>query len=268
VSAGVSTLYGEDAAATLPAGARYDTVVDNNGKSLDVVGPVIAAARKAGASQFLFISSAGVYKTGDELPHLEGDPVKADAEHVLVEDALRSGDMQWSSFRPQYLTGYGSNKDCEEWFFDRLARGRALPIPGSGVQLTCVAHAEDIAAMVACAVAQPQVAHGRIFNAVADRAISLDGMARLCAKVAGVEKPNIVHYDPKAAGVDVKKAFPFRPVHFYSEPRQAMALLGWAPKWTLEAALRERWDFFQASGRAKKDKAFELDDQVLAHLKK
>jgi hypothetical protein len=25
-----------------------------------------------------------------------------------------------SAFRPQYITGYGSNKDCEEWFFGRM----------------------------------------------------------------------------------------------------------------------------------------------------
>jgi hypothetical protein len=35
----------------------------------------------------------------------------------------------------------------------------------------------------------------------------------------------IVHYDPAAvlegAGVDVKKAFPFRPIHFYSYPARA-----------------------------------------------
>ncbi|KAE9445013.1 hypothetical protein C3L33_23089, partial [Rhododendron williamsianum] len=40
-----------------------------------------------------------------------------------------------------------------------------------------------------------------------DRPVTLDGMANLCAKAAGLQ---IVHYDPKAVGVDVKKAFPFR----------------------------------------------------------
>ena len=253
----------------LPAGARFDVVVDNNGKDMESVGPVIAFAQAAGASQFLFVSSAGIYKVSDQLPMLEGDAVSEDAGHVAVEAALRAGSMPWSSFRPQYLTGYGSNKDCEEWFFDRLARGRAIPIPAPGVQLTVVSHSEDIAAMLALAVAHPDKAAGQIFNAVTDRAVSLDGMARLCAAAAGVEKPVIVHYPPKGVeGVDVKKAFPFRPVHFYAEPRKAKSLLGWAPKWGLEAALRERWEFYVASGRGKKDKAFEDDDRILAHLAK
>jgi nucleoside-diphosphate-sugar epimerase len=133
--------------------------------------------------------------------------------------------------------------------------------------MTVVAHAEDLATMLTAAVGNA-AANGQIFNAVTDRAISLDGMARLCAKVAGKEA-QIVHYDPKKVeGVDVKKAFPFRPVHFYAEPRAAKRLLGWTPKWTLEAALKERWDFFQASGRGKKDKAFADDDLILAAVKK
>jgi nucleoside-diphosphate-sugar epimerase len=243
-------------------------VVDNNGKDLAAVAPVLALAQSSGASQFLFVSSAGIYKTGDELPHVEGDAVKADAGHVEVEAALAKGSLSWASFRPQYLTGYGSNKDCEEWFFDRIARGRPIPIPEPGVQLTVVAHSEDIAAMLAAAIAQPETAHGRIFNAVADRCVTLDGFARMCAAAAGAGKPEIVHYNAKKVGVDVKKAFPFRPVHFYAEPREAKSLLGWAPKWKLEDALAERWAFYVASGRGKKDKAFEDDDTILKAIQK
>ncbi len=105
--AGVSALFGDIPAlsSVLPSGATFDVVVDNNGKDMDAVGPVIEAAKKHKAAQFLFVSSAGIYKTGDELPHLEGDAVKADAGHALVENALRAGSMQWASFRPQYLTG-------------------------------------------------------------------------------------------------------------------------------------------------------------------
>jgi nucleoside-diphosphate-sugar epimerase len=66
---------------------------------------VIEAAKAAKAGQFVFVSSAGMYKTSDEVPFLEGDKVKEDAGHALVEEALRKGSMKWASFRPQYLTG-------------------------------------------------------------------------------------------------------------------------------------------------------------------
>lgn len=63
--------------------------------------------------------------------------------------------------------------------------------------------------MLTLAVENPDAASGHIFNCVSDRTITLDGMAKLCAQAAG--KPvEIVHYDPKAVGIDARKAFPFR----------------------------------------------------------
>lgn len=63
--------------------------------------------------------------------------------------------------------------------------------------------------MLSLAVENTAAANGKIFNCVSDRAVTLDGMARLCAKAAGLPV-EIVHYDPKAVGIDAKKAFPFR----------------------------------------------------------
>lgn len=63
--------------------------------------------------------------------------------------------------------------------------------------------------MLTMAVEKAESASGNIFNCVSDRAVTLDGMARLCAKAAGLDV-EIIHYDPKAVGVDAKKAFPFR----------------------------------------------------------
>ncbi|KAG5230758.1 mRNA-binding family protein [Salix suchowensis] len=62
---------------------------------------------------------AGIYKLTDELPHDEGDVVKADAGHVGVEKYIAEIFSSWAIFRPQYMIGSGNNKDCEECFFDR-----------------------------------------------------------------------------------------------------------------------------------------------------
>ena len=48
------------------------------------------------------------------------------------------------------------------------------------------------------AVEKPEAACYNIFNCVSDRAVTLDGMARLCAEAASLPV-EIVHYDPKAA---------------------------------------------------------------------
>ncbi|EHA8587444.1 hypothetical protein COCNU_scaffold002246G000020 [Cocos nucifera] len=90
-----------------------------------------------------------------------------------------------------------------------IVRNRPVPIPGSGVQLTNISHVRDLSGMLSLAVEKSLAANGKIFNCVCDRAVTLDGMARLCAKAAEQEL-KIVHYDPKALRIDSRKAFPFR----------------------------------------------------------
>jgi nucleoside-diphosphate-sugar epimerase len=61
------------------AGTTFDVVVDNNGKDMDAVRPILEFAQSCGAQQFLFVSSCGVYKATDCPPLIETDAVKADA---------------------------------------------------------------------------------------------------------------------------------------------------------------------------------------------
>ncbi|KAJ1686071.1 hypothetical protein LUZ63_017461 [Rhynchospora breviuscula] len=268
VSAGGKTIWGDPSEVEkVVGGAAFDVVLDNNGKDLDAVKPVIDWAKSANVSQFLFISSAGIYKTSDEVPHVEGDPVKEDAGHVAVEKYIASLSFpSWATFRPQYMTGSGNNKDCEEWFFDRIARNRPVPIPGSGMQLTSISHVRDLSSMLTLAVEKPVAANGNIFNCVCDRAVTFNGLAKLCAQAAGSEL-KIVYYDPKEAGVDAKKAFPFRNMHFYSEPRAAKEILGWKSTTNLPEDLKERFAEYVSIGRDKKELKFEVDDKILNSLK-
>ncbi|CDP03629.1 unnamed protein product [Coffea canephora] len=267
VSANGRTVWGDPAdIGKVLEGATFDAVLDNNGKDLDAVRPVADWAKSSGVKQFLFISSAGIYKPTDEPPHVEGDVVKADAGHVGVEKYISEIFESWAVFRPQYMIGSGNNKDCEEWFFDRIVRGRPVPIPGSGMQLTNIAHVRDLSSMLTLAVENAAAANGNIFNCVSDRAVTLDGMARLCAQAAGLSV-EIVHYNPKAVGIDAKKAFPFRNMHFYAEPRAAKEILGWKGTTNLPEGLKERFNEYVQIGRDKKEMKFEIDDKILASLK-
>ncbi|KAL5860248.1 hypothetical protein ACOSQ4_001544 [Xanthoceras sorbifolium] len=267
VSAGGKTVWGDPAEVEkVVGGAAFDVVLDNNGKDLDTVRPVADWANSSGVKQFLFISSAGIYKPTDEPPHVEGDVVKADASHVAVEKYIAENCGNWAAFRPQYMIGSGNNKDCEEWFFDRIVRNRPVPIPGSGMQLTNISHVKDLSSMLTLAVENPKAACCNIFNCVSDRAVTLDGMAKLCAQAAGLPV-EIVHYDPKAVGIDAKKAFPFRNMHFYAEPRAAKDILGWCSTTHLPEDLKERFEEYVKIGRDKKPMQFELDDKILESLK-
>ncbi|KAK1412557.1 hypothetical protein QVD17_33912 [Tagetes erecta] len=267
VEGGGKTVWGDvDAVGSVLEGLKFDIVLDNNGKDLDAVKPVADWAKSSGAERFLFISSAGIYVPTEQPPHVEGDIVNAKAGHVAVEKYISEVFENWTSFRPQYMIGSGNNKDCEEWFFDRIVRGRPVPIPGSGMQLTNISHVRDLSSMLIKAIDNPTVANGKIFNCVADRAVTLDGMAKLCAQVAGLPV-KIVHYDPQSVGIDGKKAFPFRNMHFYAEPRAAKDLLGWKCTTNLPEDLKERYEEYVKIGRDKKDVKFDLDDKILEYLK-
>ncbi|XVF80431.1 hypothetical protein PTKIN_Ptkin15bG0072100 [Pterospermum kingtungense] len=267
VSAGGKTIWGDPAdVGKVVAGATFDVVLDNNGKDLDTVRPVADWAKSSGVKQFLYISSAGIYKPTDEPPHVEGDVVKATAGHVGVEKYIAEIFSSWAIFRPQYMIGSGNNKDCEEWFFDRIVRKRPVPIPGSGMQLTNIAHVRDLSFMLTLALEKPEAACCNIFNCVSDRAVTLDGMAKLCAEAGGLPV-EIVHYDPEAVGIDAKKAFPFRNMHFYSEPRAAKDILGWNGTTNLPEDLKERFEEYVKIGRDKKPMQFEIDDKILEALK-
>ncbi|GAB2281243.1 Chloroplast stem-loop binding protein of 41 kDa a, chloroplastic [Dionaea muscipula] len=267
VRVGGKTVWGDPADVGKAVGeAAFDVVLENNGKDLDTIRPVVDWAKSSGVQQFLYISSAGIYKPTDEPPHVEGDVVKADASHVGAEEYIAQIFSSWAIFRPQYMIGSGNNKDCEEWFFDRIVRDRPVPIPGSGMQLTNISHVRDLSSMLTLAVEKPTAASGNVFNCVSDRAITLNGMAKLCAQAVG-RSVNIVHYDPKTIGADAKKAFPFRTVHFYAEPRAAKDILGWTGTTNLAEDLKERFEEYVKIGRDKKPIKFELDDKILGSLK-
>lgn len=81
--------------------------------------------------------------------------------------------------------------------------------------MTNISHVRDLASMIALAIEKPDAANGTTFNAVSDRGVTFNGLVKFCAAAAGKE-PKIVYYDPKAVGVDAKKAFPFRNMVIWS----------------------------------------------------
>lgn len=69
----------------------------------------------------------------------------------------------------QYIYGPLTNKrDYLDWFFDRVARGRTLPLPKHGDQFTTLTHVEDIASLLASVVDNAKAVN-QIFNAASDR---------------------------------------------------------------------------------------------------
>ncbi len=246
----------------------FDAVFDNNGRELSDTQPLVELFNGK-VQHFIYVSSAGVYKKSDQMPHVEGDAVDPNSRHkgkFHTEDYLKEQGVPFTSIRPVYIYGPGNYNPLEQWFFDRIVRGRALPIPGSGMAMTQLGHCADLAdAMVA--VLGNEKAIGQIYNISGERYVSFDGLAKACAIAAGKspEDLNLVHYDPKAFDFGKKKAFPMRVQHFFADIHKAKADLNWTPRFDLISGLKDSFvSDFQANQRAKAELDTSLDDEILS----
>jgi nucleoside-diphosphate-sugar epimerase len=179
---------------------------------------------------------------------------KPNAPHSGVEAVLEGSTLPYTVFQPLYIYGAYTNKDCEQWFLDRIVRGRPVPIPAPGVQLVTLSHVDDLAAAMAAVVGN-------------DGAITLVGIVNTLAKAAGVEA-EVVLYDPKSVELEKGEGFPFRTGHFFASAEKTKKVLNWKPEHTFLGDAAERVAAYRASGRDKKDIKFTGDDKILAAVKK
>mmetsp|Transcript_1971 Transcript_1971/g.4448 ORF Transcript_1971/g.4448 Transcript_1971/m.4448 type:complete len:360 (+) Transcript_1971:37-1116(+) len=253
---------------TWPKG-DFEVVYDNNGKDLESCKPLIDQ-HMGKAKHYVFVGSAGAYNANSIEPcHYEGDARKASAGHVEVEKYLELINMPYTVFQPLYIYGPHTAKDCEQWFIDRIARDRPVPIPAPGIQLTTLTHVEDVATMLASVPGNPN-AVGQHYNVCSDRCISFVGIVNAISKAMGKE-PNVLLYDPAALGLGKSgkaEGFPFRTIHFFANSDKAKMELGWQPKHSFVGDVNDLVDAYFASGRDKKDIDFSIDDKIIQAMRK
>ena len=248
-------------------GESFDAVFDNNGRELSDTQP-LAEIFKDQVKHFVYVSSAGVYRAADQMPHREGDPVDPNSRHKgkhHTEAYLSSAGMPWTSVRPTYIYGPQNYNDLEAWFFDRITRNRPLPIPGNGLHLTQFGHVQDLAQAMAAVLGNEQ-AKGEIYNVSGDRFVTFDGLARACAQAAGESPDNLqlVHYDPKQFDFGKRKAFPIRVQHFFADVSKAKNQLNWQPEYDLVSGLKDSFqNDYLASNRQEVEVDFSLDEEIL-----
>jgi nucleoside-diphosphate-sugar epimerase len=249
-----------------PVAADFDVVFDMCSREQADAAPLIDMLAPTKA-HYVYMSSAGVYAKSETMPHVEGDAVDHACRHkgkLNTEDYIRSKGLPYTSIRPTYIYGAGNYNPLETYFFERIDRGRPVCIPGHGAHLTGLGHVRDLASAMAAVAARPDVSVGQVYNIQDRQAVTFDGVATLCAAAMGKTAPVILHYDPKDFDFGKRKAFPFRPVHFFTSPTKAIRDLGWAPEYDLRKGLADAYqnDYLvkKAAGKLKGD--FACDDIV------
>ncbi|KAM0954544.1 putative NAD-dependent epimerase/dehydratase, NAD(P)-binding domain superfamily [Dioscorea sansibarensis] len=241
----------------------FDVVYDINGREAVEVEPILDALPNL--KQYIYCSSAGVYKKSELLPHFETDEVDPKSRHkgkLETESLLDSRGVNWTSIRPVYIYGPLNYNPVEEWFFHRLKAGRPIPIPNSGIQITQLGHVKDLAKAFIKVLCHPK-ASKQVYNISGSKYVTFDGLARACAKAAGFPEPEIIHYNPKEFDFGKKKAFPFRDQHFFASIEKATQELDWTPEFDLITGLADSYNLDFGRGTFRKAADFSTDDMIL-----
>nr|WP_199290496.1 NAD-dependent epimerase/dehydratase family protein [Leptolyngbya sp. FACHB-36] len=250
------------------ANREFDAIFDNNGRELSDTQP-LAEIFQNRVQHFIYMSSAGVYLKSDQMPHIEGDAVDPKSRHKGKHDTeiyLAEHGLPFTSIRPTYIYGPQNYNDLEAWFFDRIVRDRPVPIPGHGQHFTQFGHVKDLAQAMSHVLGN-STATQQIYNVSGDRAVTFDGLARVCAAAVGKSPDDVkvVHYDPKKFDFGKRKAFPMRAQHFFASIEKAKAELNWTPAYDLLSGLKDSFqNDYLASGRDRAEVDFSTDDEILA----
>jgi hypothetical protein len=276
LSDGVKIIYGPISDHSMTSldvdGGNFDFVVDNWSKSREDFHFVKSLLPSANTlKQYLFISSAGMYKTVDGVqPHIETDAVKDSNGPRTVELACMEAGLPYTFMRPQYIYGPKSNKKYLDYFIGRALRKLPIPIPMSGEQLLGVTHIDDVCSMIALAIGN-DAALNEIFNCGTDIYLSYIGLCSIIHDACGnsAEDMKYFFYDPKDFDTFTKNdpVFPFRRETFITNIDKIKTKLKWKSSHTLAGDIADLVAQYKAAGGMEQEwdeKELICDLQIIA----
>jgi nucleoside-diphosphate-sugar epimerase len=272
---------GELPAALAPHASDFDAVFDNTAYEVSDIEPLVELF-DGRVDHYVFTSSVAVYRRSFVQPVTEdfrvheavaNQPLRAYGvgkvmcERYLMERHARTG-FPATSVRVTHTVGPRSPLPTRDpGFFARLEQERPILIPGDGFPFIHVIHIDDAASLL-IAVAGKERAAGEIYNAAGAEFASILGTVHLMARTVGVD-PQIVQVP-----LDVLRRHGRAVIHWGEGTaggtvfsiRKAQEQLDWEPRFGLEAAYRDSYDWFRAEGRDLYQFDFSDDEAVLADL--
>jgi len=256
------------------AGQRFDGLVDVT--YAPTTGEDVAALLDAPAAvgHALFVSTARVYDHARPIPFDEDTPRnlywgdyaknKIAGEDVLLERHRAHG-LPVTIVRPTHVYGPLNTRNNETFFFDRLARGRPVLVPGAGGWLRQFGHVEDLADAMAAMLGN-RAAFGRAYNVTGEESVSQVGFVEVIADVMNrpltlVLAPTPSDGPPAPFGQNL--TYDCHAVHTTARVRTE---LGLRPRYTLAAGLARTLEWYLREGLDKRAIDFGAEDALLRSL--
>jgi NADH dehydrogenase len=136
-----------------------------------------AAAVRAGARRFLYLSGAGV-RAGRTEPWFRAK--------WRAEEAVRASGLEWTILRPSWVYGPGDRSLSRFVSFAR--RLPFMPMIGDGRGRVQPLHVDDLARVAAAALGHPR-APGRVFDAGGPETLTMREILGTILRVLGLGKP-------------------------------------------------------------------------------
>ncbi len=244
---------------------NFDVIVDTSGRTLEETKNVINITGNPNY-RFVYLSSAGVYKSSEILPIDENTRIDLESRHIgkfNTEKWLMDEDIPFTSFRPTYIYGPGNYNPIETWFFDRLLNNRVIPIPGNGHTITQLGHVEDLSNAICLSISN-DVSLNKIYNCSGKKGVTFLGIIDVAARVCGIQPSDIrlLSYDPHKFSSKERKAFPLRLKPFFTDVSLLERDLNWSSEFDLFSGFL---DSYQNDYKNSVDKKidFTLDDDLI-----
>jgi nucleoside-diphosphate-sugar epimerase len=253
-----------DAAAIAPVIAGADTVfhlaaIPSVPRSIDHPRPshevningtfeVYDAAVKGNVRRLVYAASSSAYGDSETLPKIETMPAKPKSPYAVQKylgelyASVYTSCFGLETVALRFFNVYGPRQDPSSaysgilsLFMKHLIARTSPTIFGDGEQSRDFTYVEDVAALCLKAANAPGVA-GKMFNAGNGACYTLNEIWSLLQKMEAVDIP--LKYGPPRAG-DVR--------HSLADTTAAIAELGHAPQFTIEAGLRKTLDWYKAA---------------------
>jgi UDP-glucuronate 4-epimerase len=196
---------------------------------------LLEAARRHGPANFVFASSSSVYGINEKVPFAESDPVELPISPYAT--TKRAGELLCFNYSHLYglrtsclrfFTVYGPSQRPEmaiAKFTDLLARGRSVPLFGTGRTRRDYTYIDDIVdGVVAALDLAPRF---EIFNLGGSQTTALIDLVHTIAGELGVE-PRVEMLAEQPGDVPIT----------YADVSKARAMLGYEPKVPIRDGLR------------------------------
>lgn len=209
-----------------------------------------------------------IWRHGPALRHPmdEDDPSPPQGEYginkaaiaTLLREESGSGGLPTTSLHPGQLVGPGwvplgplANRNLDVW--RRLAKGDVIEVPGLGGEFMSQVHADDVATAFAAAVELHDSLIGVDINVVASTALSVRGLLTKGAEWFGRE-PNLLEvswqeFEKLNTPEDYRSTREHLFRNQYFSIAKAQSLLGYAPVYSPDEAIRESVEWLVESGQ-------------------